>query len=243
MAIQFILDNNLSPSYIYTDSKSVLDSLGSNPFSKDFSYLSLDIKKLLYTASSRDISINLIWIPSHCGIVGNEIVDSLAKDASRVGILKPFPIPFTDLYHIVTTNCSQKFYSFLNNFRTNTGLYYFNNFFKKSAKPWFNNCHFSRFHIVSINRIRSNHYSLNYSLHRKNIIDTDSCPSCLFTLEDVNHVIWSCPRFAEQRNVLLNCLKKAKISEPYSVELFLKYSNKPPCKYISNFFKSCNLII
>ena len=97
LTIQFILDNELSPSFIYTDSKSVLDSLSSNPFNKDFSYLSLEIKKLLYIASIKNISINLIWIPSHWGIVGNEIVDSLALvDASKVGSLNQFPIPFTD---------------------------------------------------------------------------------------------------------------------------------------------------
>ena len=135
LTIQFILDNELSPSFIYTDSKSVLDCLSSNPFNKDFSYLSLEIKKLLYIASIKNISINLVWIPSHCGIVSNEIVDSLAKDASKVGSLHQFPIPFTDFYHNVNINCSKKFSSFLDNFRPNTGLYYFNNFYKNSAKP------------------------------------------------------------------------------------------------------------
>ena len=121
-AIQFILDNDLTP-FIYTDSKIVLDSIISNPFCKNFSYLSLELKKLLHIASLKNMSINLIWIPSHCDMIGNETVDSLAKDASKVGILNRSPIPFTDLYYNVTINCSKRFSSFLTNFRPYTGLY------------------------------------------------------------------------------------------------------------------------
>jgi len=34
----------------------------------------------------------------------------------------------------------------------------------------------SREQIVTINRIRSNHYNLNYSLFKKNIIESAACP-------------------------------------------------------------------
>lgn len=50
------------------------------------SYLILKIKSLIKTLSTQNIEINLIWIPAHKGIIGNERTDSLAKEAIRTGV-------------------------------------------------------------------------------------------------------------------------------------------------------------
>ncbi|KYN32626.1 hypothetical protein ALC56_13108, partial [Trachymyrmex septentrionalis] len=38
----------------------------------------------------------------------------------------------------------------------------------------------------------ANHYNLNYSLHRKNIVASKACP-CGDPTQDINHIIFSCP--------------------------------------------------
>lgn len=34
-----------------------------------------DIQQLLLTISAREVCVNLVWIPSHIGIAGNEVID------------------------------------------------------------------------------------------------------------------------------------------------------------------------
>lgn len=42
-------------------------------------------------------SIKFVWIPAYTGIEGNEIVDSLAKAATKLHTLDKLYIPFSDL--------------------------------------------------------------------------------------------------------------------------------------------------
>ena len=73
------------------------------------------------------------------------------------------------------------------------GIYFYNNFFQPNlSKPWFFNLPYPRRHIVTINRLRSNHYSLALSLHRKNIITSPSC-SCGQIEQNISHILWYCP--------------------------------------------------
>jgi len=48
-------------------------------------------------------------------------------------------------------------------------------FYTPSIKPWFHQMSIPRNQIVLISRIRSNHYNFNYSLYRKNIIQSAAC--------------------------------------------------------------------
>ena len=55
-------------------------------------------------------------------------------------------------------------------------------------KPWYYNCrNESCEFVVTISRMRSNHFDLNESLHRKNYIDSPLC-ECNSDNETVDHV-------------------------------------------------------
>ena len=65
--------------------------------------------------------------------------------------------------------------------------------------PWFEKMgNLDRKSITTMNRIRSNHYNLAESLHRKGLIESPEC-ECGEGIEDLNHVIWKCERYAETR--------------------------------------------
>ena len=97
-AIQYILDHNISNSLICSDSRSVLEAtFRSNPSSLT-SHLIFKIRNLLYLANQNKLNISLIWIPGHIGIDGNEIVDSLAKNATIDGQIMEFPLAHTDVW-------------------------------------------------------------------------------------------------------------------------------------------------
>nr|XP_049700927.1 uncharacterized protein LOC126055517 isoform X2 [Helicoverpa armigera] len=81
-ACMFIESHDISSGVIFSDSLSCLQALSQNPFkSKLHSPIILNIKKVLLSCSIQQKEVHLVWIPSHCGIKGNECVDALAKDA------------------------------------------------------------------------------------------------------------------------------------------------------------------
>ena len=88
MAIHHINSSDKKNATIFRDSLSVLKAIENfNPIkTKNTSHYIMDIKSLLYNSKMKNIKISLIWIPAHCKIPHNEIVDSLAKEAIEKGV-------------------------------------------------------------------------------------------------------------------------------------------------------------
>ncbi|XP_049516202.1 uncharacterized protein LOC125942130, partial [Dermacentor silvarum] len=92
-AVRCILQQNLANWTVFCDSKPALQLISNymNPRSA-YSPLIYDIMALLTEASQSGHTIALQWIPSHCGIAGNEQVDAEAKIAHTDG--KIIKLPF-----------------------------------------------------------------------------------------------------------------------------------------------------
>lgn len=56
----------------------------------------------------------------------------------------------------------------------------------------------NRYYITLINRIRAKHYNLNESLARKNYIEDARC-DCGEEIENLEHVLWQCNKYDEER--------------------------------------------
>ena len=85
-AILFVRSHNLNNSIIFSDSKSCLQSILSNPFrSKSKFPIIFKIRDQLYHCHKLGINIVLAWIPGHLGIPGNVSADSCAKNAVHAG--------------------------------------------------------------------------------------------------------------------------------------------------------------
>jgi hypothetical protein len=69
---------------------------------------------------------------------------------------------------------------------------------------------------ATIARLRFNRSRLNQSLFKRHRSDTDKCPNCSGTVETVEHVLMSCPRYDKERFecfcTLAGILKKAPLS-------------------------------
>ena len=117
--------------------------------------------------------INLAWIPSHKDpIQGNEKADELGvRNGTR-----------TSRFHMRTHLRSLNLFLldssgiYLDGEFLQKGLLYKQYFRDSSPKTWYAKLILKREEIILINRIRSNHYNLNASLFRKNMVNSEACP-------------------------------------------------------------------
>ena len=100
-AVQIIVENKLQRSSIFSDSLTVLQTLEHQliPLYHKH-YVLCQIKEVLLEAHLLNLEIYLIWIHAHVGIIGNERIDKLAKEATQLEGTLDMPIPFSDFYSV-----------------------------------------------------------------------------------------------------------------------------------------------
>ncbi|KAJ8664375.1 hypothetical protein QAD02_006037 [Eretmocerus hayati] len=123
-----------------------------------------------------------------------------------------------------------------------TGEDYFENYFEDSTKPWFHKKKLSRELIVTINRCRSNHYGLAAPLARVRVVRSPKC-ACDEYDGNLDHVIWQCPLFEEQRVKLIKSLRKIKLQLLMKTSSLLAEPNIAAFKFIVEFFNDCELLV
>ena len=187
-------------------------------------------------------NIEIIWVPSHIGITGNETADALAKRSTLTLPNDNLLIPFTDFKHIYKHDMVSNSRICNENQGLSKGKHYFTYMHTPTNKPWFFNAHLSRKVIVMINRARANHYNLKASLARVNIISDPTC-ECGADAQDLNHILWQCSQYESQRLILIQNLIKIKLYPPYDVNAFLALCDNKVVKHICIFIEKCNLSI
>jgi len=163
LAINTIIDLKCDKAVIFSDSKIVLEALGSL-LSHNKNYLIHYIRKSWLNCIHNGTELYLFWVLSHKGIRGNKVVDSLAKKATVKGYKPNFKIPFPDLYAEIKESLDKSYVSYLNDSVRTKGTLQASLYQNLNPKrPWYYDKPLNRKEIVLINRIRSNHYNLNYT--------------------------------------------------------------------------------
>ncbi|GFU57221.1 RNase H domain-containing protein [Trichonephila clavipes] len=87
------LMNSFTRDVVFCDSKAAIfaNNLNSSAASSNI----LDCKKLLQSLSEYSKQIVLQWIPGHCGVIGNEFADHLAKMGASIQQITRKAVPFT----------------------------------------------------------------------------------------------------------------------------------------------------
>lgn len=218
-AVEYILENCVKKVTVFTDSRSVVDIISSNRIDKDYNYLVLALKNKLRPASLQRIDNSRVMDPCTCGILGNETADLLAREA--IGRGKPLEYLLShDFYALSRKRYIKTTGDFLIDQARYNGSQYFDLYPPFTSYAWFSKLKFGRTEIVTICRIRSNHYNnLNYSLNRYNIVDFPAC-DCEAPQQDINHIFWSCPALSVHRGSLLCSLEwSLKLLPPYIFDL------------------------
>ena len=89
---------------IFTDSKSVLDSINNrndHPTIRSIMFLTHRLRQL-------KIQVEFCWVPSHVGIRGNDRADLKAKEAAKQTSVFPTPIYYRDYFRAVIKSLNKK---------------------------------------------------------------------------------------------------------------------------------------
>ena len=165
-----------SNTVILTDCRSLLQSLQS---SRDTSQILQDTRRELYSLGSRT-NLVLQWIPSHCGVSGNEKADKLSKEGSKLP-QSHHSVSYPEARTIIKSSFHTEWKRRLNI----TGE-------DDSIK------HLDRKHQVIIFRLRTGHCRLLAHLHKLKISQTDECP-CGSGPQTPQHILQACPTYNDLR--------------------------------------------
>jgi ribonuclease HI len=194
-ALSYILSNPRGRYIIFTDSLSSLMALDSRKISCNTHPCILQCKQIYYDLQNSGHDVTLSWVPAHMGILGNEIADEMAKNASSSENVSDIP-PFPNYYKKISKqNMLQQWQIKWTN--SNTGRLTHSIFPKIQTKPWFADIQEERGFVSTISRIMTGHSSVRSHLHRFNIVDNPICV-CQENYETVDHLLWECSRCDRQ---------------------------------------------
>ncbi|XP_076654220.1 uncharacterized protein LOC143359827 [Halictus rubicundus] len=223
MALNLCLEDVVKSYVIITDSLSAVQSLTSvNVNVKTNNYILEGKRKLkeFIDKSTNNSKVEFMWIPSHRGIEGNEVVDRLAKTVTITDHNEQIKIPYTDFKQIYSEQMWEDFQDNLKYQFISKGILYYENYYDTRKKPWFHKRGMLRDVIVRICRLRSNHYNTKESLARKRIIESTEC-ECRNPVESMNHILWDCPLYDMGRQDFIKKLRKLNINPPVDISYFL----------------------
>ena len=161
-----------------SDAQSVIDRL------KSYKDKELNNTTKAICSLCEDHEVVVQWIPSHCGLYGNDKADFLAKTGSSMNQME-----VETSYGEEKTHIKRRMKKEWANFHPN----------HNTKDPYYQ---LTRREQVTIFRLRTGHNRLKRHLHHKfRIGETDQCP-CGTDVQDTNHVLQMCPLLAEKRSKL-----------------------------------------
>ena len=117
-SLKIIMENNTHRSVIFSDSLGSIQAIQSEQSTSRPSLL-IEILELISDIRNLDNEITICWIPSHIGLPGNEVVDSLAKaaiDSPDVDMVVPYEL--REAYSVIDRHIRSKWQESWNNERT-----------------------------------------------------------------------------------------------------------------------------
>lgn len=240
-SIKYVLLFKLSRSIIFSDARSVLQALISNPFaSKNHNPIIFQIKQKIIECDAKGFEVVLAWIPGHSGIAGNEKADQVAKDAVICGDKVPFKNYCHDLLSLPKSRLTQTWSSYWRDSSKVKGTFYAKIQPEIPCKPWFSKRKIRKRLTSMLIRMRMNHCCIPVHLHKIHIKDSSLC-ECGIDEGDLNHIFFACPLLNHSR--LFESLISQKMPLPTHIQELLSSKNPNIHKSLTQFINSNNLLL
>ncbi|KAJ8709247.1 hypothetical protein PYW07_009073 [Mythimna separata] len=200
-ALLYLLTINHDHFVIFSDSKSSLQHLARVPSSLRGCPIAITILDLICKFKSLNKSITIQWIPSHVGIMGNEVADLAARQASYEGIDYSCLPLYSDWLGYVKDMCRHNWHEYFNERSKMKGIWYKTIQSEPLRYPWFEGMEIDRRHVVALLRMRSGHIPSNKFKYLMGKSSSPNCETC-GVIEDIYHVLMECDRNIQERQGL-----------------------------------------
>ncbi|XP_024882476.1 uncharacterized protein LOC112464669 [Temnothorax curvispinosus] len=229
---------------ILSDNQGVIKAIKNNRLDVYKNKYILDIRRRHHKIKTRyNKRIIYAWIPSHKGFTGNEMADKLAKTGTEEDNNKSIEVPIQDYMTIFKEEAKRRTQEKIKNEASYKGRDYFRRYYdEEKKKPWFHKIRTERYFYTWMNRIRANHYNLNESLARKEYIATPDC-ECGNYVEDINHVVWECRKYDDQKERLNEELEIRNLRGTEDIFEIIRREDWMKISVIFRFIKKLNRII
>ena len=176
---------------IYSDSMSCLQAIEGEDTNNP---LICQIMNLLWALRDKGTCVRFCWVPSHCGIEGNEIVDQLAKETLDHDIDPLTTVHFADLKPLVNSYIQQEVQIKWDVSIHGRDLY----LLKPTLGPPKRFRHLTRAEEVVITRLRIGHTKATKS-HILSLGPPTACHHCGQTLT-IEHILLECTVLQQSRD-------------------------------------------
>ena len=189
-ALRFLLEKPPISCVIFSDSFSCIQTIESG---RDMDAVSQEIRFCMYQLWCQGIPVDLCWIPSHVGIQGNEMVDTLAKEALMLDTvnyvtLKTIP----EINKLIEKRMLEEWQNVWDSSRRGR-------FYHKIQPIVTNDVKFSdinKLKQTSITRLRFGKCKLGDVLFMFGKRENNNCEIC-HVKEDVEHYIMNCNKYTD----------------------------------------------
>lgn len=217
-AVEYFLENCSSTvGVICSDSLSVIRSLEniSPNYYRCNTYI-LKIRKLVWISHQNNKKIFFLYTKAHCGIWGNETVDTLAKQAYIDGEASRVKLSWRDSINLtkkkLVDNWKHKWETFAEHRSTRYAYLHP----QLPSELWHKRKHIPRKYITSVIRMKFGHACYPAHLFKINILNSDKCDLCE-VVGDLDHIFFACQKYTQATENFMKNLKKCNLQPPYNV--------------------------
>lgn len=241
-ACNYIQNAGLRNVVIFSDSKTALQLITNACYSDKSLYIALKTKQKILDLKKSGVSIELVWVPSHTNIPGNDKADALAKAGTLLNNAHRSKI---DAQNFIPTIKERLWLQWQSEWTQTTiikGQWYagFQDRFPKT--PWFRNFPFlNRKHSSTLIRIRTGHCLTNKHKFRIGVADSPYCECG--AIEDLNHIFFECPINIIPHYDIYQKLVTCKMPTPIDIRTVLQHNNFEASIVLTTFLKKNEIFL